>query len=228
MAETRERIDGATPTVSSPRPYRRWALRAAVGYVVVVIASQFALQGAVVVARWLSDDPRTELSGVPNFRVVDSDVWAGGQPYDEATYRKLADQGVRLVVDVRTGAPDDRNEDDPAFLRTLGIDYLRLPVRDGHVPSDDQVEQFVSAVQQADGIVLLHCGGGAGRSSAFTAAYARRVGEDVDVGGQLSIGTHTVEQLWFLATGDTNPVVRRVSEALDAPRRAWSRLGQAF
>ena len=123
---------------------------------------------------------------------------------------------------------DDRNDDDPAFLRSLGVDYLRLPVRDGHVPSDRQVQQFVDAVEDADGMVLLHCGAGVGRTSSFTAAYARRVDEPVDVGGQLSLGLHSVEQLWFVTTGDTNPVIRRVSEALDAPRRAWSRLGEAF
>ncbi len=40
----------------------------------------------------------------------------------------------------------------------------------------------------------------------------------------MAAGPHTVEQLWFVATGDTNPLVRRTSELLDAPRRAWSRL----
>ena len=54
------------------------------------------------------------------------------------------------------------------------------------------------------------------------------VDEPVDVGGQLSLGLHSAEQLWFVTTGDTNPVIRRVSEELDAPRRAWSRLGEAF
>jgi protein tyrosine phosphatase (PTP) superfamily phosphohydrolase (DUF442 family) len=203
-------------------------VRVAVGYVAVVVVGHLALQAVTVLTRQLSDDPRTEFSGVPNFRVVDAQVWSGGQPYDHDTYRKLAAEGLALVVDLRTGASDDRNEDDPEFLRTLGVDYLRLPVQDGHVPSDAQIDRFLRAVQDADGMVLLHCGAGVGRSSAFTAAYARRVDARVDVGGQLSMGPHTFEQLWFVSTGDTNPLVRRFSEALDAPRRAWSRLREAF
>jgi protein tyrosine phosphatase (PTP) superfamily phosphohydrolase (DUF442 family) len=228
VAETRERITDGAPESAPARRSGRWARCAVVGYVVAVIVAQVVLHGAVAIGRRFSDDPRTELSGVPNFRIVDADVWAGGQPYDEGTYRKLADAGVRLVVDLRTGAPDDRNEADPVLLRSLGVDYLRLPVRDGHVPSGSQVDRFVEAVQRADGVVLLHCGAGVGRSSSFSAAYARRVGEGVEVGEQLSLGAHTFEQLWYVSTGDTNMVVRRVSEALDAPRRGWSRLREAF
>jgi hypothetical protein len=40
----------------------------------------------------------------------------------------------------------------------------------------------------------------------------------------VAIGPHTLAQLWFVATGDSNVVVRRASEVVDAPRRAWSRI----
>jgi hypothetical protein len=45
-----------------------------------------------------------------------------------------------------------------------------------------------------------------------------------------ALGPMSIEQMWFVvATGPghehpTNPVVRRISEVFDAPRRAWSRI----
>ena len=167
------------------------------------------------------------MDAVPNFRMVDGRVWAGGQP-DAESYRGLAEGGVRLVVDLRTGAADDPRKDDPGFLESLGIAYVSLPVADGHVPSTDQVGRFATLVQGAPGRVYVHCGGGVGRTSALTAAYAQRSGADAPFADLVAIGPHTLEQLWFVATGDRNVVVRRVSELADAPRRAWSRLRGLF
>lgn len=208
---------------STRKGWRRLAARAVVAYLVAVLLAQAAILTAVVVSRFLGGDPRTGLGGVPNARAVDDTVWAGGQPHADG-YRRLAARGVRLVVDLRTGAADDPTRADPALLARLGLDYLRLPVPDGHVPSRDQVARFADAVRRTDGDVFVHCGGGVGRTSALTAAYRDAKGADVRFTDHAAVGPHTVEQLWFVATGGTNPVVRRASEALDAPRRAWSRL----
>src|SRR5687768_3477949 len=93
LVDTREHEAQGTAT----RRWRRRLTRVAVGYVVVVVVGQLGLYAVIAISRWIGDDPRTEFSGVPNFRVVDDKVWSGGQPYDENTYRKLAAQGVRLV-----------------------------------------------------------------------------------------------------------------------------------
>jgi protein tyrosine phosphatase (PTP) superfamily phosphohydrolase (DUF442 family) len=182
----------------------------------------------VVVSRIAGDDLRSDLSGVPNFRVVDDHLLAGGQPAAADVYQKLDDLGVVLIVDLRTGAPDDPREDDPDALRALGIEYLSLPVSDGHVPSDGDVERLVAAVRDADGVVFVHCGAGVGRTSAMTAAYLRETGSGPSVVGQFALGSHTLEQMWFVATGDSNVLVRRTSELLDAPRRALSRIRSAL
>jgi protein-tyrosine phosphatase len=209
---------------AAEHPWRRRGLIATVGYVALVVGSMIVTEAAVLVSRVFGDDVRSELSGVPNFRVVDERVWAGGQPAADDVYGKLADRGVVLIVDLRTGASDDERLDDPDELRALGIDYLPLPIKDGHVPSDDDVERFVAAVREADGVVFVHCGAGVGRTSTLTFAYARSTGGDTSVMSHLALGAHTPEQIWYLATGDTNVVVRRTSEILDAPRRAWSRI----
>ena len=205
---------------------RRWRRRA-VGTVVVyslvvVIAHALVLVG-VVAARLVGERPTTAMAGVHNFRTVDRETWAGGQP-DADAYGELAARGVRLVVDLRTGTRDDPRKDDPALLAGLGVGYLALPVPDGHVPSEAQVRRFLAAVRETEGVVFVHCGGGVGRTSALTAAYLRATGARPGLVATTAVGPHTVEQLWFVATGDTNPLVRRVSELFDAPRRAWSRL----
>ena len=220
--ETEPRHEVGDPGAAVRRLRRRIVGTIVVYSLVVVITHALVLVG-VVVAQFVGDRPTTDMAGVHNFRMVDREAWAGGQP-DADGYGELAAQGVRLVVDLRTGSRDDPRKDDPALLGGLGVGYLALPVPDGHVPSDAQVRRFVAAVRETEGVVFVHCGGGVGRTSALIAAYLRATGAGPGLIGTAALGLHTVEQLWFVATGDTNPLVRRTSELLDAPRRAWSRL----
>lgn len=224
MVDYDTRASGGVDVTGGTRSrWRRRVVRTTVGYVVVAVVAHGLIVIGVLLSRLLADNPRTATAGIHNFRAVDGETWAGAQPDAEA-YQALAAQGVRLVVDLRTGANDDPREDDPTLLRRLGVDYLALPLADGHVPSERQVGRFLAAVRDTDGVVFVHCGGGVGRTSTLTAGYARATGAEVGFVESVALGPHTVEQLWFLATGDTNPLVRRVSELLDAPRRAWSRV----
>ena len=220
--ETRARHGVDSPGAAVPR-WRRRVVGAIVVYALVVVIAHTLMLVGVAAARLVGARPTSDMAGVHNFRTIDRETWAGGQPDAEA-YRELAGRGVRLVVDLRTGSRDDPREDDPALLGRLGVGYLALPVPDGHVPSEAQVRRFIAAVRETEGVVFVHCGGGVGRTSALTAAYSRVTAAGPGLVDATAVGLHTVEQLWFVATGDTNPVVRRVSEVLDAPRRAWSRL----
>jgi len=220
--ETEARHEVRGPDAAAPR-WRRRVVGTVVVYGLVVLIAQALLLVGVAAARLVGDRSTTDMAGVRNFRIVDDQTWAGGQP-DADAYRELAGRGVRLVVDLRTGSADDPTEDEPALLGQLGVGYLPLPVPDGHVPSEDQVRRFLAAVQETEGVVFVHCGGGVGRTSALTAAYSRATGAAPGLVDTMAVGPHTVEQLWFVATGDTNPLVRRTSELLDAPRRALSRL----
>lgn len=218
---------------SSASPARAWLRRArlvAIVYVAVTAAFHIGLIAAMLIARSLGHDPRTEEAGsVHNLRRVDERVWAGAQP-DEAGYRELARLGVRLVIDLRTGSSDDPQVDDVGLLTALGMDRVVLPVPDGHVPSRTTVERLVRAIEGAEGPVYLHCGGGVGRSAASQAAYLAATGRDPSWAQMVALGPMTLEQTWFVGAAEpgaphrTNPVVRRVSEALDAPRRALSRV----
>ena len=199
-------------------------------YLAVVVVVHVVTFSAVGIARLTAGDPRSgELAGVGNFRMADETVWFGAQP-DEEGYRLLARRGVTTVVDLRTGANDDERKGDPAQLRSLGIDHRWIPVPDGHAPTDADIREFLDAVDGSTGVVFVHCGGGVGRSTAMQAAYLAASGREPRLGELIAVGPITVEQAWVVATGragspgSRNAVVRRVSEVLDAPRRALSRI----
>lgn len=213
-----------------PRHWARLAVVVALGYLVLALTVGVAMIGVVLLMRTLNGDPRTDLvAGVENLRFVDDKVWAGGQP-DGAGYRRLAELGVTTVVDLRTGADDDRTDDDEHLLRHLGITYHRVPIPDGHAPNIAQLRRFRTIARASEGIVFVHCGSGVGRTLALEAGYTALEGSDPSAARLLGVGPVTVAQAWFIVDADpdsvqsVNPVVRRISEALDAPRRAFSRV----
>jgi protein tyrosine phosphatase (PTP) superfamily phosphohydrolase (DUF442 family) len=221
-----------TPT-KERRPRRRWLRIVAWvlgGYLALAVLSTGIMFAGVVVSRALGNDPRANdesLSAIKHLRWADRKLLAGAQPTRE-DYAGLADLGVSLVVDVRTGSDDDPIVDDPQYLASLGIDYVRLPIRDGHAPSDSTVARFVAAVESAHGLVFMHCGGGVGRSASLQAAYEAAQGQDPSLSEYLAIGPPTLEQAWFIvsaAPGDPasdNVVVSFISRSLDGPRRLLS------
>jgi protein tyrosine phosphatase (PTP) superfamily phosphohydrolase (DUF442 family) len=170
--------------------------------------------------------PDAGLPLIHNFRKVDDRVWAGAHP-GRQQYRRLAAAGVTVVVDLRTGAPGDVR-DDPEVLRRMGLDYVWLPLRDGHAPDAAMVDRFLEVVREAEGIVYMHCGGGVGRSSSLQVAYEAAMGRDPSVASLFALGPPTGEQAWFVLTagpgrpaaGD-NRLVEIVSRfVFDGPRTA--------
>jgi protein tyrosine phosphatase (PTP) superfamily phosphohydrolase (DUF442 family) len=200
------------------------------GYMAVAVLSTGIMFAGVAVTRALGHDPRAHDDSLPDIkhlRWADDKLLASAQP-SRSDYAGLAELGVSLVVDVRTGSDDDPILDDPEYLASLGIDYLRLPFRDGRAPSDLTVRRFVNAVETADGLVFMHCGGGVGRSTSLQAAYQATRGQNPSLREHIAIGPPTLEQAWFIASASPKDptseslAVSLVSRALDAPRRILS------
>ena len=101
------------------------------------------------------------------------DVFVTGQPTERAL-RELHEQGVTVVVNLRTPEEMTRNVkfDEPALVAALGMRYVYLPVRGtGEFPySPETLAKFAEAVRTANGKVLLHCTI-AWRASHLWAAY---------------------------------------------------------
>jgi protein tyrosine phosphatase (PTP) superfamily phosphohydrolase (DUF442 family) len=227
------------------RPRRqRWrspvggAVVVAAGAVVAaVVATNVVLYGGLALARLTGSDPRSRDRAIPSIehlRRVDDRLWAGDQP-TPGGYRSLAHTlGVKRVVNLRTGEGPDPLGDDPAFLASLGIEYVWLPVHDGHAPDPATVRRFLELVDSSPGPVYAHCGGGVGRSSVMEAAYRASRGSDPSVLDQLFLGPVSLEQAWFgLAAGPGRPapqsrVVRIASRVADYPRPYFSWLGRQF
>lgn len=169
------------------------------------------------------------LPGVENLEAVDAKLWRGAAPTAEG-YEALAAKGVKVVVDLRA---EDSALADEEKVRSLGMKLVHIPVRDGQVPSSDQIQQFLDATK-TDGLAFVHCGAGVGRTGTMAGAYLVENGHLNGRGAvrlNLAVGPPTLEQVTFVArlSGDSAPrtpaLVTAVSRVLDAPRRIAHNLG---
>ena len=195
-----------------------------------VVVGNLLITAAWKVESWRSaDDSPADVAGVDNLRVVDDHVWRSAAP-GAGEYDDLARAGVRTIVDLR--AEDDVHVD-RARLASLGIRYVRMPIRDGQIPSAAQVDRFLDIVGATTGITLVHCGAGVGRTGAMVAAYLVANGESsprAALQANLAVGPPSLEQLSFAASLDRGAhrppaLIVGASRVLDAPRRLWSRYG---
>lgn len=154
-------------------------------------------------------------------------LWRSGRP-SPGTYSAAAAAGAVEVIDLRAEGGDGPDAD-------LGLEYVRLPMRDGQAPDEKTLDRFLDEVAASPGTVLAHCSAGVGRTGSMVAAW--QVIEDgmastVALGYMLSVGPPSLEQIDFVRG---LPMRRRpriaaliVSRVLDAPRRTWSRLRALF
>ena len=200
------------------------------GLVAFLALGNLAIFTAMVWAK--STAPAQNVStpaGVMNFQVVDDKVYRGSHPKEE-TFRELAKRGVTTIVDLRA---EEWVDEDEKMLRRLGITRFNIPLRDGQVPTEAQVNAFLSIVDHAPGKVYVHCMAGVGRTGAMVAAYLVTTGQEDPAGAlrrNLSVGPPSLEQLAFVAdltateADRPNAVVTGLSRVLDAPRRIWSNI----
>lgn len=114
---------------------------------------------------WVIDD---QVAGMP--------LPGGARPLDQ-DLSFLRNQGIDVLVSL-TEKPLD-----PEALGRAGIEPLHFPVPDYHAPTQEQLDQYVSAVQgftSAGRRVGTHCHGGLGRTGTFLAALFVARGMDAE------------------------------------------------
>lgn len=109
---------------------------------------------------------RQTILGLPNFAQVSPTLYRGGQP-TAAGFRKLADMGVNVVVDLRlTGRDQEKSE-----VKKLGMSYVALPWH-CMVPRDDVFSRFLKIfTANPEKKVFVHCRYGDDRTGMMVAAY---------------------------------------------------------
>lgn len=107
--------------------------------------SAFAMQGLKAL----------ELS---NVRQPSESLITGGQP-SQADFKRLADSGVKTIINMRTEDEFD-DFDQAAAAKALGITYLTFPISGKTGITKQNAIKLDGVLKQTQGKVLLHCGSG--------------------------------------------------------------------
>lgn len=127
-----------------------------------------AVNGLPASAWDLSDKPRNDLAGLPNFARVADGLYRGARPTAEgfATLEKL---GVKTVVSL------EFVHNDRAQLRGRDLKYVHIPCQPLYI-DPSQVATFLKvATDPRSQPVFVHCQFGADRTGVMVAAYRRVV-----------------------------------------------------
>jgi protein-tyrosine phosphatase len=204
-----------------------------IGFVLFLILGNLIIFAAF---KWMASTDANyslpPLPGIKNLAKVDSQLWRGSAPSD-AGYEALAEKDVKVIVDLRA----EDLEVDRAGIEALGMKLVRIPMRDGQAPTDEQVQKFLTVMKNADGRVYVHCGAGVGRTGTMAASYLVLTGRTSAmeaVQRNLAVGPPSLEQIAFAAdldegeeAGGFHPLTV-VSRVLDAPRRLLVRVRHSY
>lgn len=116
---------------------------------------------------------------------ADQGIWAGALLGDADVQRQqaqlawLVDTGITLVIDLTTPADVCPNYADMLALQAPQIAYRRYPIRDMGTPAPPMMLAIldeISAAQQANQRVYVHCWGGKGRTGTVIGCWYVRQG----------------------------------------------------
>lgn len=106
---------------------------------------------------------------VPGILCIDERVATGGQP-TEGGFAKLASNGYRTVLNLRTAQEGVDLEKEKQLVERAGMRYISIPVV-GSAPKFEQADAFIkTAKDPANQPMLIHCGS-ANRVGAFWMIY---------------------------------------------------------
>jgi len=106
---------------------------------------------------------------VPHLLCVDERVATGGQP-TEAAFAKLAANGYRAVLNLRTSSEGVDLKHEQETVEKAGMRYINIPIVSS-APKPEQVDEFIKALKDKDNQpMLIHCAS-ANRVGAFLMIY---------------------------------------------------------
>lgn len=106
---------------------------------------------------------------VPNFDMVNKQVYRGGQPAPLGL-QELGALGIRRVVDLREEGDAEKKEG--ATLSKLGIKYFNIPFKPFSAPTQEEVGSVLAMLlNDSEGPVFVHCRRGKDRTGTVIACY---------------------------------------------------------
>jgi protein tyrosine/serine phosphatase len=103
---------------------------------------------------------------IDNFGRISDIYYRGAQP-DSRGFAELAGLGVKTVIDLTSGKPDEQ-----FIVERTGMKFYRIPLTTSAWPSDAAVHLFLKLVtDSANQPVFVHCQGGRHRTGVMTAVY---------------------------------------------------------
>ena len=128
-----------------------------------------------------------------------------GQPLI-GEFEWMKENGWRSVVNLRVDGERDEVGDDAKLsgFKELGLNYLHLPMIDGHPPTEEQAESFLRFVTNPyNQPAHVHCRGGIGRAGTMTALYRYAVQgwpmeKAIEESRPFRGGVSTLQEPWLL------------------------------
>lgn len=120
-------------------------------------------------------DLRRECHGFQDGAAV---AWISTKPVNDEKYeynhdlssKEIEDKEGTLLTHFKNSVHEDKTMlTERQLTEQLGVNYLRIPVMDHQIPTDEQVDLFVSLINSRSSETWLHfhCAGGMGRTTTF-------------------------------------------------------------
>jgi protein tyrosine phosphatase (PTP) superfamily phosphohydrolase (DUF442 family) len=112
----------------------------------------------------------TRIADIHNYRELDAKLSASGQP-SERLFEAIAEAGFEVVInlglhtDPRYALPDEAR-----LVRSLGMEYIHIPVRFDSPAEADLLDFFAALERHARQKVLVHCAANK-RATAFLGLF---------------------------------------------------------
>jgi protein tyrosine/serine phosphatase len=131
----------------------------------LIAVSVFALTcAAISVPAYHSNVPGVTIE---NFGKINENYYRGSQPNQEE-FAQLKRLGIKTVIDLR----EDYKKAEESWVRDLGMNYIRIPLKTRVAATDEQTNYFLTLVNDSANLpVYVHCKGGRHRTGAMTAVY---------------------------------------------------------
>ena len=109
-------------------------------------------------------------SPIPNLQIVSDRILRGGQPTDDG-FKKLAERGVKTVIDLRW-ADEHSIPHEKQVVEADGMRFVSVPMKGIGAPTLEQVSQALRALEDSDNWpVFVHCRRGSDRTGTVLACY---------------------------------------------------------